>query len=82
MHTIRNMYEVIFPNIYILLDIIYSFINYNYCFANNGSRFQRPGKLTVTFLQCIMVTSKIKHDFFLDFLLFQTKEFITLWLRR
>ena len=68
MNTIWNVHGMTFPNIYILLIIIYyilySAINCNCCFGNNSSRFQKPDTFSVIFLQCIMVTSKIKHDFF------------------
>ena len=41
--------------------------------------FYRPDKLSVTFFQCIMVTSKIKHEsFYLDQLLFHTKKILVL----
>ena len=70
-----------FPNIYILLNIIYyilySAINCNCCFGNNSSRFQKPDTFSVIFLQCIMVTSKIKHDFFFDsFYYFEKKNLL------
>ena len=69
-----------FPNIYVLLNIIYyilySAINCNCCFSNNSSRFQRPDTFSVIFLQCIMVTSKIKHDFFFySFYYFEKKTY-------
>ena len=39
-------------------------------------------KLSVKYLQSIMVISKIKYGFFyLGFLLFQSKKFITSWLK-
>ena len=87
MNTIWNVHGMTFPNIYILLIIIYyilySAINCNCCFGNNSSRFQKPDTFSVIFLQCIMVTSKIKHDFFFDsFYYFEKKKLITSWLKR
>ena len=76
MKAVENMHEVRrFSNIYILSHIIY---------------YIHPLTLiivltikAVAFLQCIMVISKIKYEFFyLNFLLFQIKKFITTCFKR
>ena len=74
-----------FPNIYILSSIIHYIVPLTLVIvlAIKAVAFQRRDKLSVPYLQCTMVISKIKHEFFyLDFLLFQTKKFITSWLKR
>ena len=70
MNPIENMHEVRFPNIYLLSHIIYYIPPLTIIIAL-AIRFFKVCPLSVTYLQCIIVTSKIKHDFFyLDFLLF------------
>ena len=85
MNAKENIREVRFPNIYILSNIVYhSFtLTLVITLAIKAVGFQKSDKLSVSCLQCIMVISKIKYKFFcLDFLLFQTKKFITSWLKR
>ena len=47
--------------------LLYSSANHNYCFGNKSSRFLKgqTGSVLVTYLQCILVISKMKHFFFL-----------------
>ena len=73
MNDIRNINEVRFRNIYILSNIIYYILALTIIIALPINAVAFP-LLSVTFLQCVMVTSNIKHEFFhLGFLLFRPK---------
>ena len=63
MNAIRNLNEVRFRNIYILSNIIYYILALTIIIALpiNAGAFSL---LSVKFLQCIMLTSNIKHEFF------------------
>ena len=65
MNTIRNMHEVRFSEKHILLNIIYWKSN---CFGNKSSKFFKGqlNPISVTYSQCIIITSKIKYTFFKD----------------
>ena len=66
MNAIESMHEVRFPNIYVLSSIIYYVFPLTaiHVLALKAVVFERSEKVSVTYLQCIMVTSKIKHDNF------------------
>ena len=69
MNTKKNMHEVRFPNVYILSSIIYYIVPSTIIIvlAINAVGFSKV--IQVPILQCIMVISKIKYEFF-HFLLF------------
>ena len=62
MNAIENMHVVRFPNVYILSDIIY--------FIHPLTTIIDLAIKTLVFLQCIMVISKIKNEFFLIWIFF------------
>ena len=66
MNAIGNMHGVKLPNIDILSKVIYYILPLTiiYCFGNNAVGFQRSDKFSLTYLQCIKVTTKIEHEFF------------------
>ena len=63
MNAIGNMHGVKLPNIDILLKVIYYILPLTiiYCFGNNAVGFQRSDKFSLTYLQCIKVTT---NEFF------------------
>ena len=83
-----------FPNFYILLAIIYYILPLItiILLAIKAAGVLKPDRLfSVTYSLCIIVTSRIKQDlfqgnaekkFFFDFLLLQTKKFISSELKR
>ena len=83
MNVKENMYEVRFPNIYILSPhIIYYVIPLTIIIAL-AIKAVDLDKLSVPYLQSVMVISKTKYDFFYsNFWLFWTKKFITSLLKR
>ena len=67
MNAKENIHEVRLPNIHMLSHIIYYILSLTLIIvlAIKQWVFQRSDKLSVSYLQCIMVISKIKYDFFL-----------------
>ena len=61
----RNIHGLRFPNIYILSNIIYYVLplSITIVLVIKASGFPIPGKLSVTFLQCIMVKTKVIRGF-------------------
>ena len=82
MNTIRNMHEVIFPNIYILLDIIYYMVRLVRIIALAVITVGFKGQTNTLQHFCSALCYHQKYTFFLDFSFFQTKEVITSWLER
>ena len=62
--------------------LLYSSTNYNYCFGNKSTGYFKVQTRSITYLQYIMMTWKIKHEIFSNILLFQTENIICLWLKR
>ena len=58
MNAIKNMHEVRFPNIYILSHINNYILPVTIIIAL---------AIKVTYLQCIMVISKVRYDFLFEF---------------
>ena len=67
MNAIENMHEVRLPNIYIPSKIICYILSLTVIIvlAIKEVVFSRSDKFSVTYLQNIMVISRIKYDFFL-----------------
>ena len=82
MNVKRNMYEEISEHLHTIKFYSLYPLTLVIVLAIKLTGFQKPGKLSLTFLQCIMVTLKIKNDFYLGFSLFQTKKYINSWLKR
>ena len=78
MNATENMHEVRFPNNSILSHIVcYISTLTILVWQKQQWFFQRLDRVSVTHLQCIMVISKIKYEFFyLDFFYFRIKHLL------